>query len=390
MKHWFFLLCFLLISGVLTAQTEDEGTIDDIIVFNQPETATITEAYIFDVWRFQGVEGDIILAEMQASDGLAPLIGVRNPAGDVIASTDFDENGNALPPAEPNSTVSLQYTIESSGQYALVATRAGRLEGTTEGSYTITLSRIQDTTSDLQAVEFRCGRDIVRTVATLEFSPNIGEEDYRVRVYGFDGFQPAIRVQAGTEQAVDECAADPSGAMGDTAIWDEEITYEPDSPYAASFRIGGGELLEDVTLTLAGSAPGRYMAIISGFNLAGIDGAIRLRMGPASLGTEMLVYMTKDGVSRIDPVIYIPQQGDTLDRRCDDAGRLACDDIPALTGLGAHFMNGESIIGTAFDAGIRFSPDDVNRILIEFMSNNPNAMGNYAIVIFGELPETGE
>lgn len=392
MKYWLLIGVFALFSSIITAQEDDEGTIDDFIGYNQPVTATITEAAIFDVWRFQLNSGDIVVAEMQASDGLAPLLGIRDRSGNVITSTEVDYTGEPVPPAEPNSTIALEFRAPETGEYAIVATRAGRLDGTSEGTYTLTLRRLDPTTTDLQAVEFRCGTDLVRTVATLEFTPGIDEEDFRVQVYGFDGFEPAIRVVAGVDRGVDECAADPAGVEGDTVVWDTEYTVEAESPNAAAFTVGGGDLLQDVTLTLASGEPGRYMAIITGFTLLQREreDIIQVRVGPSALGTELRIYMVKVGSSRLDPVLVVPEQGERLEFRCDDAGRFSCEPVPPVEGFGATFANGDSVIGGRLDAGAVLLPPDVSRILIELTSSNPNASGDYALIIFGELPETGE
>ncbi|GAB4332325.1 MAG: hypothetical protein Kow00117_16880 [Phototrophicales bacterium] len=395
-KSWLIvviLLIILLITGGAAAQNQDdEGLIDDIIAYDQPVSGTITEAAIFDVWRFQANAGDVVLVQMQAADGLAPLIGIRDRSGNVISSTEVDYAGEPLPPAEPNSMVTLEFHAPQSGEYAIVATRVGRLDGTTQGSYTLILRRLDSQTINRQAVEFRCGTQLVRTVATLEFTPGQNEEDFRVQVYGIDGFEPAIGVVAGLNRAVNECAADPAGAEGDTVIWETEMTVEPESPHAAAFTIGGGELLQDVTLTLASKTPGRYMAIITGFTLLPQDGEdqIMVRIGPSALGTEMRIYMVKLGSSRLDPVIVIPEQRDELEFRCDDAGRFACADVPSIAGFGAVFADGQAVIGSSLDAGVRLQPDDVERIVIELTSTNPNASGDYALVIFGELPQIGE
>jgi hypothetical protein len=397
MRLLILLIGCVLMTGPAYAQ-DDEPTFDPgadsatiaPLPFDRPVTDTISEAAIFDRWTFQLNEGDQIVITMTASDGLAPLVGITDASREVIAATNIGPEGDPLPPAEPDSTITLEYTAQRDGEHAAIATRAGNMDGTTTGSYTLTVTRVGSRLDALQPVEFRCGEDsLAQTVLTVDFTANQAMDAFRISAYGLDDFAPALNVLAAAGQ-VDDCSVDPQGMAGDTAHFTGEITrtYEADSPAAARYGLSGGAALGRVQMTLgtisAGTGP--FMLVIQGFNLSspGDVNAFEIRHGPAFVNTPFQVYMVKDGASRIDPVLQVIDAEETLLFACDDAGVRDCDVVPSADGIGVTFADETVVRGDRLSAGVTLAPGDVERQILRLRSRNPYALGDYAIIIIGD------
>lgn len=144
----------------------------------------------------------------------------------------------------------------------------------------------------------------------------------------------------------------------------------------------------NVELTLAGArgVPGRYMAIIEGFNIADrLDrDFVSVRLGPLTAdSTSLLLYMVAEENSRLDPSVEWLEAGQV----CDDAGRRDCADVPSMDGAGAtlHDDPGANILGDRFDAGLRLTPGNPDPIGIELRAFRGDTTGDYSLVVIGEL-----
>lgn len=389
---------FIVLMSPVHAQGDDPIT-DDYINYDQPVNDTITNDAFFDLWRLVAQRGDVLVVTMSASDGLAPLIGIAGENQEVIARSDEDADGNPLPSAQPNETATLEFEAPEDGEYIIVATRVDNEAGTTTGSYTLLLRRASTAASrdnSLQAVTFRCGGHIGTTAATLRFSARADVDTYRVSVYGLDGFRPVIRAVAGIEGDLRDCTNDhqtmrddqftlPGEAAVDLALVAGDLA-------AAQLGLRGGDALERIDFTIGSidGAPGRYLAVIDGFQLS-VPGTVvimEVLLGPLASATEMQVYMVKVGSSRIDPLLrLIDDDEDENYPTCDDAGRRGCEDVPSLVGAGVNFGEGDiQIIGTRFDAGMRLAPGNIEPMTLEFSSRASSATGAFAVLIIGELP----
>lgn len=379
-------LCLLVAARALA---QDTPSAEDIAYDDVVEGDLSNEAF-YDWWHVQATAGDVMVVNVTASDGLAPLIGILDPSGDLVARSDTEGD------AEVNGTAEVEYTASQSGQYTIVPTRVGNEAGTTTGHYVLQLRRANAVftyENPYQLVEFPCGDFQATTAATLEFAEDAEQaSSYRITVYGVDGFEPMILVHTDTPQVFDFCNANADRAVGDTfTLPGEEMrTVEADQLDTVSqLLLNGADEAGIVRATIgsANGAPGRYMAIIEGFNIANrLDrDFLSVRVGPlAAQSTSLLVYMVASGNSRLDPQVELvdPQVV------CDDAGRRDCEDVPSFNRAGAtlHEGDGATLIGDPFDAGLRLTPGNPDPLGIELRSFDGNTTGDYAIVVIGELP----
>jgi len=394
MKRIFVSVCLLLyaITIPLSAQNdEDADQITDIpIGYDSEVSDTITDASFFDLFRFSGSQGEVVVITVTATEGLAPLIGLLNPQREIIGAS---EEG------APNSRVELELTLPESGEFVINVTRAGRDEGTTTGAYTLLLRRASGgevQINPLQPVTFRCGVDVVTTVATVEFSQPT-DAPLQFEVYGFDDFRPYIRLVLDVQDGFDECSDD-SQRMGGISVLlpdGETLTLSGDAPAnAASFGVSGIPNVTRVQINIgtADGDAGRYVLVIRGLRVdrAGDEDVLDVRLGPlVAESTTMQVYMVADGPSRIDPylALFAGDDPDTPTLTCDDAGLRECDNILTMDGAGVTYADGEdSIIGNRFSAGIEIATGDIESVGLRASSRAESATGAYALMIIGEMP----
>jgi hypothetical protein len=375
------------------AEPTDEVTFFDIF-YDSPVQGAITDATYFDFWRFQASAGDELIVRMRGENGLAPLIGIAGSNREVIVRSDMDENGVQLPDAEPNSTAELGFTVPINGEFSIVATRAGREGGATTGTYTLIIIRANSPDMQRaqarQAVEFRCNEDIVTSALNIQLPNPTQPVTYRITVYGFDQFNPAIRVFAGLEDEVELCTTDGSTTIGDTlTFWDMPIQSITDDNQSSQYELNSVGNLGQITFTIAsvGGGRGRYLAVIEGLVLteSGQMNPVDVQMGAIALGSPFSIYMVKAQDTRIDP--YIAQylsDGSTV--TCDDAGGRGCDTVQSIQNMVINMSDGTLIAGDRFSAGLQITPESMDLVNLQFLSRSPNATGEYRIVIVGELP----
>lgn len=339
---------------------------------------TITDTAFFDQWLLPAQPGDAIRITMQASGGLAPLVGLLRPGGDLVARS---EDGAV------NGVVTLEATIPGSGDYPVVATRVGNEGGTTTGAYTLIVELLNRSATPAplepaySEVTFVC--DGVEVAAALTFTFARKDEDngaYSLRVYGLDGFTPVIRVRSGE---IETCSNEPADATGDviTLPGERPITLTGDSPIVTAQTVITSEIADDpdsIEITIGTTArAGRMFAALGGFvTLPGEVGdstTIRLAPLPAAHGGTGLVYMV--GVNnRLDPQVFAG------DFQCDDAGRRNCDVLPPFTNAGVVFNTGVRVIGDAFDAGARLTESAA--VNMEFAAFEGVTFGEYAVFFY--------
>jgi len=386
-------LCAMLLvtSGVWAQRETPELPTQAPISVGQVVEDTITDAAIFDLWTFSALKGDRLRAVMVASEGLAPLIGVRTGGGEIFARSDANEDGT-LNSVTPNSTAVLEFTIPEDGEYFFVATRADLDNGTSSGRYTLSFAFVDDSVPAprenlLQPVTFRCGEDIATTAATLAFDEDRQTMSIvRISIYGIDGFQPVLQLDRDELATCLEPQAELTPQTGALALPDGE-TVEVSQLNIAVYLI---EAARPVYLTLGtrGELTGRYIILIEGFAIDEAEDrdALFVRLGPRAVDSTLSVYMLNGGQSRIDPMIEVLREDSTTPQaNCDDAGRFACADVPAADALKLT-VDENTISGGRLDAGVILAPaDDAPTALIFSSSNTAN--GSYLIWLLGGITQ---
>jgi hypothetical protein len=358
------------------------------ISYGQSVEDAIDSSAFFDWWQFEAVAGDQVRIVMQPSGGLAPLIGLLDTGGDIVARS---EDGAV------DETLTLEYTIPADGLYIVVASRVGRDAGTTTGSYTLSLVLLNadpERNPQYQDVTWLCRDFEVTTVATIEFSQE-SDGPYSIFVYGLDGFQPVLRIQS-QSMGTDVCHRDASSSAGDVFTFPGQASMtlaEDQLDTAAQLILTSQAQLGNyiVTIGSADDQPGRYLVVIGGFQLApeADQDVILVRQGPrAAQGTSgLLTYMIGVG-GRLDPFMSIAYS----DVACDDAGQRSagsesdCEMLPSPVGLGAVPTIGGRYIGDRFDAGLLIPPGDTTKYEFWLTSRSGSTRGEYALALVGELP----
>lgn len=388
-----------------TDDSSDESLDEPLILpidFDEPVSDTISERAIFDWWTIELVEGDQIEVQMAASDGLEPLIGILNPDRELMARSDME----ATPVA--NDVVAVTYEVPSDGEYTLVATRAGNLEGTSTGSYSLVVSlvfRVPERENDRIPVEFRCGEDLVTTALFFEPAdefrpleeslPFNDQARLRITVIGLDDFQPLIRLQSLDNDPV--CYDLPPASHEGYAYDLPGLAPDggPDVEHIVEAVVTQDQLpwaLEGLQVTIGSKdgQPGRYIALVEGMSLEDREDVdwLNIRRGPLARNAPTSIYMVATSL-RFDPYLTLLNEADTVFDQCDDAGRGDCDDMPSIEDKSLTLSLGEetaAIVGQRFDAGIMLEPDRLEVQQLRLESRSHSTRGSYAILIMGELP----
>lgn len=396
-------VCWLTLPLLAQEDAEDEPVIAPI-EFNMTVQETITDTAFYDWWQISLAAGDAIRVEMQAYDGLIPLIGVLTPDRELAARSSLEGET-----PEPDSLAVVEHRVENEGIYTLIATRAGNQDGTTTGSYVLTVTKtnfIPPRENDLLESVFRCNEMLVTTVLDMRFLEEVvippdtpvGDviEAYRLTVYGFDGFQPVIRAFASVQEERLDCSRDADYVPGSTYTLpgQETVTLtEEDAEYAAQLGLRNASrdlFFGEINLTIGSlnGHPGRYMAILEGLAIQSrddIDGLV-LRLGPLAKEAGLTIYMVGAVDNRLDPIIELLDENGEVIQVCDDAG-LTCEDILSFAGAGTTLAaDNSSIVGDRFDAGMRLMPNSTDRMYVQLFSRQRSTSGAYTIIFLGELP----
>jgi hypothetical protein len=386
------LVYLLLLSISLPTQAQNTPTSAPIAV-DVPVSDTITDAAPFDVWEFSALPGEQYRADMQAADGLAPLLGLRAPSGDIIVASNQFDNGTTQD-AEPDDLITIFFEIPAVGDYALVATRVGTDNGTTQGSYTLTMTMIAAAPEPDDAyvdVAFRCSTTKVTTAVVIQFhEQSVPEGGYRITVYGFDGFDPVIRL--GGDDGSTGAPCELARLLEEQFAFEFGIGERGDFTFAAADITGVARLdvpieqSEQVRITVGSrdGASGRFALHIDGFTIeaAGDSDALTLRSGPFARDEAVTMWMLRDGLSRLDPILAAPEGI----ANCADLGLRSCSD--GLTGASVRvFSEGAvQLSSDRLDAVVHFETTGLEPIELIAASQNPRTTGAYMLWLFGMLP----
>jgi len=373
------------------------------ITFDNTVTGSITDAAFFDWWEIELEEGDEILIEMQARDGLAPLVGILDSNRDLQARSD-DERIERV-----NGLSLLQYRAPADGIYLIVPTRVDNEFGDSTGSYDLTVSLIPDIENDeFVQVEFRCSEMIITNALELEFTEEINEREqdgiaifefYRLTVYGLDGFQPIIRAQASVQDGNLDCSGDAQRTSGNEVTFPdgtELLITENDLDNVAqlSLRSTNDEQNFGVVSLSIGSLDGtggRYIAFLEGLQLSerqDVDQLI-VRKAPFAKDSDLDIYMVGDNDTRLDPTLTLLDEEENILIVCDDAGRADCDTIASFTDAGTLIRLGTNVTnirGDRFDAGVTLTDSSTDPFTLTMQSRNNDTNGAYTLVFIGSLP----
>jgi len=386
MKVRIAIILVALFAGLNGVKAQPTTGIAGDIAFGMSVNGTVTQDDMFQLWRFDALSGNEIQVSMQGTGGLAPLLGLLNPGGDLVAVSDD---------GAPDTTVSLAYTIPEDGPYMIVATRVGRDQGTTTGSYALGLALANapvPANTNAHEVTFRCNAAEVATALkiTLDSSLVVEGVNYRINVYGLDGFQTTVRVTS-DEEVTNLCRRGNTHTLGDYIVWPGESPVIVDRALEENtfeLEIDQPAQLGDLFLALGSedAAPGRYLAVVTGLSIEapGQHDVIELEVGPLAAQGDVIAYaVAVDAAnSRLDPYVRLLPNEDG----CDDAGRRGCEDVPSMVDAGLRLADEFSLLGDRFDAGVRLRQDDLDPQLIEIGSFSGNTSGEYALIIIGNLP----
>jgi len=400
------MVCTLLLLTPLHAQeATEEPTADPTdrvtngrISYAQTVEDTITQNSIFDRFTFDAREGDQIRAVMAAADGLVPRLGIADGSGDILVRSDQDADGSLLDAPEANATIELILTVPGDGAYALVPGRYDGAEGTSTGSYTLSLERVGSAQflADLPQETFICEVGEATTLISVRFNAEVDSDEYRISAYGLGGVDPLLAVLWGSgDNELTDCSQDPTTMGGDAVILPtgETFTLEGDQPEnAARFALRGGQQIGSVTANVGSidGAPGRFMIVVEGFSLSQPEqlDSVEIALGPALAENGVAVYMVTTGQNRIDPGLEVRNEVTGEAVFCDDAGRADCTDVRSFVDAGVRFSLGGEVIGDRFTAGVAVVPRHNDLNTLEINSRARNATGDYALVIIGELLST--
>lgn len=355
------------------------------IAYGQMISGVIDDNAFFNAWTFYANADDDIEAIMTASGGLQPLLGLLDPAGDLVARS---------PEGTSDGSVRLNYTIPREGTFTLVATRVGNEEGTSSGGYSLSLrlAARAGVPIDAREVSFRCGEFEAVTALKLELYPELATPGvpYRFSIYSLDGFQTLVRLR-GTELDFNLCQRGNIDSPGDILyLPDEEPLLIEESMLANQFDLSLQDPQINGTLTLTlgsvGGAPGRYLVVIQGLAIDEVmtRDTVIIEVGARAQAAPILAYAVADDNrnSRLDP--YLQLVGEP--GGCDDAGRRGCEDVPTFAGSGIRIVDELTLLGDRFDAGLRLRTETTDRQELEIGSFSGNTFGAYALFFMGELP----
>jgi hypothetical protein len=386
------LIISLLLTGaaISAAQDADLPVVLDIR-YDQTVEETITAAAFYDWWVLDAEEGDILVIDMQARNGLEPLIGLLDSSGTLVARSD-----DGL----PDSAVTLEYTAPSTGKYTIVATRVGNQSGLSTGAYTLRLRRANPAPlpaeDPYQDVTFRCENGEATTAATLQFADDpVPGLRYRLTVYGSDGFRPVIRVsfvRPDTGEPYELCNTDALRTVGDSFTLPGQETQtitEATLDRASQLGLTGADGMGTITLTIGSlnDQPGPWVALIEGFRIDPKDDVdtLDVRIGPlAALTSTLSVYMVTNPDSRLDPLLSWSDGG----LACDDAGRGDCANVPAFSGASFLLNEGDglNLKPDRSDAGLVLAPGSPDPMTLEMSSRSGDTYGGYTLILIGQLP----
>lgn len=384
-------LCLMLTLFASVSAQEDSVTVEEIFpgaaVFD-----TITVESFYDRWEFYASAGDQYSAEMIASDGLAPLIGLQDNSGDIVTASNLFDDGSIID-AEPDGRAMIFFEIPTDGIYALIATRAGMADGATTGSYSLVLNLLgtdEETISDHLDVSFRCGADIVTSALGIyieDASENTRE--FHVSVFGFDDFTPVLRIGGNDGLTNPPCLlAETLDSPLDfilTLADGETQTFDRVPPQRARYDFDMQQPGNPfITIAAPAGASGYYAVYLRGLGIETPNDIDRITLfsGPRAKDAPIWLWMLAEGLTRLDPFMSV------LDGLpyCNDIGLRTCRTAVANSGILAADPAATVLTTDRLDAAVLIDTQSIEPVTIALMSGSTQTTGSYGVWIFGYFP----
>ncbi|MBN2305527.1 MAG: PPC domain-containing protein [Anaerolineae bacterium] len=103
-----------------------------VVAYGDSVTGQITNQTYYELWQFAGSRGDRVQITMTGEGGLDPYLGLIELASEEVLIEDDDSAGN--------SNAMIEFTLPSSGDFVIVATRYDLDAGKSVGNYTLDLA----------------------------------------------------------------------------------------------------------------------------------------------------------------------------------------------------------------------------------------------------------
>lgn len=397
-----------------SAQLGQENYCNEAIsmVYGDSVSGQITNANFVAIYCFNGNANESINVNLSVTNGtLDPLILISDPAIE-----DIYVNSLETTQSNPRS-LSLDFTLPSTGQYLIAVSRVGVDEGTTTGGFSLSLSggsaRPQPTGEEF-SINVTCteaGRTTQEVRGGIQFSfinVNPGYS-YTATVFGLDDFDPVLAVEHG--EGIGTCNDDSPAASG-SELAVPGYGYVQANNLTSQVRFSTARQGDPVNITVGayGGGSGQFVLIIEGLAISPsdeLDGFV-IRV-PSSLAMEPLGVYIVSRYTDLDTVMEL-WQGEGLNQafdsagnfypesidynnlsvilECDDAGAGTCADTPAFpsSGTGVVISNGSSYIAGSTDSGLIVTPNSSDPMLFVFGSYNSASSGPYAIMVIGNVP----
>lgn len=386
------------------------------LAYGDSATGTVDNTTYVVGFCFTGTTGDQVTITMESTSGtLDPYLELADPTGNTLFASNDDADANTR-------NAQIVFTLTTTGQYLIVASRYGIDQGDSTGNFVLTLAAGgkgntgnsvppkggTPAPEDQIVINITCdtGEQIVGGVQLSFINVNPGFS-YTVTAVGLDGFDPVVAVE--TEPGVGTCNDDAAGAAGsEIAVPDFGRIVASRSTAQVRFTSPRRGNPTNISVGSADGETGQYVLIIEGLAISPsdeLDGfAVRV---PDSVALETLsVYMVSKYVD-LDPYLEL-YQGDGLTQAydedgnfyedsvdynnieflfaCDDAGIGDCADTPAFPGGGVDIANGSRYVAGELDAGLLVTPNSSLPMLFAFGSVNGASAGEYAIMVIGFVP----
>src|SRR5688572_1728957 len=125
------LLCVIIVQGSVWGQ--QPGTAP--ITYDQPVTGEVTSENFRHLYALSGRAGDIITIRMTLTEGdLDPYLVLLDQNGAMLAYSDDD--------GDLTGAMIESWRLPANGQYFIIATRFGHEQGSTTGTYELSIERL--------------------------------------------------------------------------------------------------------------------------------------------------------------------------------------------------------------------------------------------------------
>ncbi len=423
MRRWLSVIFILVLVSVLFVTHDTSSSVfaqtdfcreAESIAYGDSVNGSITDALALQAYCFNGRAGDEITITVSVTSGnLQALVYIFDPTLEDLHTSNFEDGASRF--------VSLEYTVPAGGQYLIAVSREGFDEGTTTGSFLLSLNVAGagsgpglGNPQDALVFNVTCsvgGQTTQEVRGGIQFSfINVNPGfSYTVTVFGLDGFDPVLAVEHG--EGIGTCNDDePAAAGSELAV--PGFGYAEANTRTAQVRFQVRRQGDPVNITVGafGGNSGQFVMVLEGLAISPsteLDGFV-IRV-PSSVAEEPIAVYMISRYNSLDSILTVGQgpglnqafDDDTGDfmpnaidyndvfivAECDDAGSGDCADTPAFPArTGVDIANGSLYLGSSTDAGIVLMPNSSDPLLYVFGSYDGRSAGEYAIMVIGNVP----